>query len=250
MKDHPNQYLILSGILIAACIVGIIFHFLPPAASPEPVPMSGIPDPDRLYSYSEFINAKSEIAAFEGPYDEPTIDRLIGWIGKGSVEMGEIPENKLRAVSAADDSLRKMINAKLTSRLDRQCVEMRADVVEQSEFTTLRTYADLLADQKLPEALDLLIECSTIQGEISGFGSGHFLTYSAIKKYGESAEPVLMNKYDAARPELRHVMINLIADIDGPYTVKNLRSVRARENDPKLRKVLDHVISNLVREQK
>jgi HEAT repeat protein len=233
MQNVPSRYLILSGLLIGAFIAVAFFYFSSPPT---------LPDPFRNYTFAEYTAARSEFDAFGGPYDEKTIDVLIEWFVRGNDEMGEISRRKLIEISAANEGHRNQINSKLISRLSNECVESRPDVARQPEFRFLRTAVNILADQKVPEALDLLIECSTIQADAGTWGERHLATYSALEKFGEIAEPTLMNKYDTARPELRRSIVSMIFIINSPKIVEDLKVLRTRENDPELLRVIDNLI--------
>lgn len=232
MTNFPSRFLFLIALLIAARIGGVFFYDSRVAGPQD------LPDPANDYTFAEYTAAKATLKSFEGPYDEASIDILIRWFGHGGPEMGEITEKKLRDVSARDENIRDLVNAELVSVLVDQCSESRRHVEDSEDFRTLQIASNILADQKVEAALDPMIECSTVTDNIAG----NFVTTTAVAKYGEIAVPLLISKYETARPELRHRIVNLIAAIGGPNTVKRLIYLRSREYDPHIRKALTRLI--------
>ncbi len=232
MTNFPSRFLFLITILIAARIGGVFFYDSRLSKPQE------LPDPAFDYTFAEYTAAKATLKSFEGPYDEASIDILIRWFGHGEPEMGEIAERKLREASARDENIRDLVNAELVSVLLDQCPESRRHIEDSEDHRTLQIASNILADQKVEAALDPMIECSTVIDNIAG----NFVTTTAVAKYGEIAVPLLISKYETARPELRHRIVNLIASIGGPNAVKRLIYLRRGEHDPKMRKILSFLI--------
>ncbi len=236
MKNFPSRFLFLITILIAARIGGVFFYDSRLSKPQE------LPDPAFDYTFAEYKAAKATLKSFDGPYDESSIDILIRWFGHGEPEMGEIAERKLREASARDENIRDLVNAELVSVLVDQCSESRRRIEDSEDYRTLQIASNILADQKVEAALEPIIECSTVTTLVTGWGSGNFATYLAVVKYGDTASPLLMAKYEHARPELKDKIVNSIATIGGPNAVKRLIYLRRGEHDPKMRKILSYLI--------
>lgn len=135
------------------------------------------------------------------------------------------------------------VSTYLINELRRSCIydailSQEQTLASESDFHRIRNIGEILAQLKNPDAIPILIDCSDRRTPDGGLSSNYYPAIDPLLRFGDSAIPFLLEKYDYEDSERKCRIASILTLLGSPRSFQSLTDLLSTEKDVKVRKCL------------